>query len=238
MKVIKKITVPQRAKQVAQIIKIDKPDYYYLKELFRGIRKELGIKRQTQPKKLPYVPSAEEIKQYYDVVWDNQNKKHMVMIRLLLYTGMKIGELVRIKIGDVKLQKCIVIIQGDGKDDKERVVPFYDNFKQALSEYIVERKKTNGEYLFESNWKAPFSPQGIRSILSEYINLAKMKKTITPGKLRHFLFLWMKEQKLDDDLIKYYSGNESQESLKIYDKLLTSNTKNSDHNKIMRGFPI
>ena len=142
MKVIKKITVPQRAKQVAQIIKIDKPDYYYLKELFRGIRKELGIKRQTQPKKLPYVPSAEEIKQYYDVVWDNQNKKHMVMIRLLLYTGMKIGELVRIKIGDVKLQKCIVIIQGDGKDDKERVVPFYDNFKQAISSNNKSAKRT------------------------------------------------------------------------------------------------
>ena len=34
----KEFTVPERAKQIAKIIQIDKPDYYYLKELFRGLR--------------------------------------------------------------------------------------------------------------------------------------------------------------------------------------------------------
>ena len=49
----KKFTVPERAKQIAKIIQIDKPDYYYLKELFRGLRKEFNIKRQSEPKNLP-----------------------------------------------------------------------------------------------------------------------------------------------------------------------------------------
>jgi len=64
-----------------------------------------------------------------------------------------------------------------------------------------------------------------------------MKKNITPGKLRHFLLLWMKEQNIDDDLIQYYSGSESKEALKIYDKLKISNNSES-YNKIMKGFPI
>ena len=233
----KKITVPQRAKQIAQIIQVDKPDYYYLKELFRGLRTALNIKRQTEPKRLPYVPSQEEIKQYYDVVWHNQNKKHMVIVKLLLYTGIKISELVRIKIQDVKLQKCIIHIKKDD-DDKIRIVPFYSNFKQSLSEYIKEiNRKNKEEYLFESNWRKPFSPQGIRSILSDYSKVAQMKKNITPGKLRHFLFLWMKEQNIDDDLIQYYSGNQSKEALKIYDKLKIPNNS-EDYRKIMRDFPV
>lgn len=64
-----------------------------------------------------------------------------------------------------------------------------------------------------------------------------MKETITPSKLRHFLFMWMREQELDDDLIQSYSGNESKESLKIYAKLEVANSKN-DYNKIMEKFPI
>lgn len=234
---VSKITVPQRAKQVAEIIKVDKPDYYYLKELFRGLRKELNIQRQTEPKKLPYVPNTEEIKRYYDAVWNSHNKKHMVMIRLMLYTGVKIGELVKIKISDVNIQKCMIRIDTDNKNDKERFVPFYNHFKISLSEYIKNIKQTGAEYLFESNWKAPYSPQGIRGILADYSKLANMKETITPSKLRHFLFMWMREQELDDDLIQSYSGNESKESLKIYAKLEVANSKN-DYNKIMEKFPI
>jgi len=234
----KKVTVPERAKQIAKIIQIDKPDYYYLKELFRGLRKEFNLKRQSEPKRLPYVPSEEEIRRYYDAVWNNQNIKHMIIVKLLLYTGIKISELVKIKIGDIKLQKCVIHIKKDDNDKKVRIVPFYSDFKQSLSEYIKEiQSKSKKEYLFESNWGKPFSPQGIRSILSEYSKLAQMKENITPGKLRHFLLLWMKEQNIDDDLIQYYSGNESKEALKIYDKLKNYSNK-EDHNKLMKGFPI
>ena len=98
-------------------------------------------------------------------------------------------------------------------------------------------KQTGAEYLFESSWKAPYSPQGIRSILADYSRLANMKEIITPGKLRHFLLMWMKEHNLDDDLIQSYSGNESKEALKIYSKLEIENSR-SDYNKVMREFPI
>ena len=91
--------------------------------------------------------------------------------------------------------------------------------------------------MFESNWGKPFSPQGIRSILSNYSKLAQIKQNITPSRLRHFLFLWMKEQNIDDDLIQYYSGNESKEALKLYDKLKNYSNK-ENHEKLMKGFPI
>jgi integrase/recombinase XerD len=234
----KKITILERAKQIAQIIQIDNPDYYYLKELFKKLRKELEIKRTLEPKKLPYVPTTEEIKRYYDVVWNNQNTKHMIIVKMLLYSGIKISELVKIKLEDVKLAKCVIHIKKDENDKKVRIIPFYSDFKQSLSGYIKEIKsKDKKEYLFESNWGKAFSPQGIRSILSNYSKLAQIKQNITPSRLRHFLFLWMKEQNIDDDLIQYYSGNESKEALKLYDKLKNYSNK-EDHRKLMKGFPI
>ena len=118
----KKITILERAKQIAQIIQIDNPDYYYLKELFKKLRKELEIKRALEPKKLPYVPTTEEIKRYYDVVWNNQNTKHMIIVKMLLYTGIKISELVKIKLEDVKLAKCVIHIKKDENDKKVRIV--------------------------------------------------------------------------------------------------------------------
>ena len=230
------LTVPQRAKQIAQIIQIDKPDYYYLRELFKKLRKELGIKRQSEPKKLPYVPTTEEIKNYYDVVWNNQNIKHMIIIKLLLYTGIKISELLKIKVEDVKLHKCVIHIKGDGSNETGRIIPFYSDFKQSLSEYIKDAKsERKTEYLFESNWHKPYSSQGIRKILSDYSKLAQIQKNITPSRLRHFLFLWMKEQNINDDLIQYYSGNGSKEALKLYDKL--KNNKEG-YNRLMKEFPI
>ena len=233
-----KITVLERAKQIARIIQIDNPDYYYLKELFKKLRKELEIKRTLEPKKLPYVPTTEEIRRYYDVVWNNQNTKHMIIVKMLLYTGIKISELVKIKLEDVKLAKCIIHIKKDENNEKVRIIPFYSEFKQSLSGYIKEIKsKDKKEYLFESNWGKAFSPQGIRSILSNYSKLAQIKQNITPSRLRHFLFLWMKEQNIDDDLIQYYSGNESKEALKLYDKLKNYSNK-EDHEKLMKEFPI
>lgn len=62
----KKITVKQKAKQVARLLRSERPDYFYLKELFRHLRVELNVVVQQQPKKLPYVPTEEEINNYWE----------------------------------------------------------------------------------------------------------------------------------------------------------------------------
>lgn len=231
-----KTTVPQKAKQVAKLLRSERPDYFYLKELFRQLRKILNVKVQTKSKKLPYVPSDEEIKKYYETVWDTQNIKHMVIIKAMLYTGVRVGELVKIKIDDVELNKCQIRIN-DGKGKKDRVVPFPAGFREVLALYIKSIKKKKIEYLFESNWNKPYSERGIRKILMTYTKQANMNHTITPHKLRHFLFTWMKKQGIDDALIQPYSGHESRQSLEIYSKLSITDAQKT-YNKVINDFPI
>jgi integrase/recombinase XerD len=231
-----KTTVPQKAKQVAKLLRSERPDYFYLKELFRQLRKILNVTVQTKSKKLPYVPSDEEIKKYYETVWDTQNIKHMVIIKVMLYTGVRVGELVKIKIDDVELNKCQIRIN-DGKGKKDRMVPFPAGFREVLALYIKSIKKKKIEYLFESNWNKPYSERGIRKVLMTYTKQANMNHTITPHKLRHFLFTWMKKQGIDDALIQPYSGHESRQSLEIYSKLSITDAQKT-YNKVINDFPV
>jgi integrase/recombinase XerD len=233
-----KVTVAQKAKQVAKLLRSERPDYFYLKELFRHLRKILNVKVQTKSKKLPHVPSDEEIKKYYDTVWGAQNVKHMIIIKIMLYTGVRVGELVKIKINDVELKECQIRINS-GKGNKDRFVPFPTSFRETLVTYIkgIKKEKKKIEYLFESNWNKAYSERGIRKILKIYTEQANISHTITPHKLRHFLFTWMKKQGIDDALIQPYSGHESRKSLEIYSKLSITDAQNM-YNKVINNFPV
>lgn len=233
-----KVTVAKKAKQVAKLLRSERPDYFYLKELFRHLRKILAVEVQTKSKKLPYVPSDEEIKKYYEAVWNVQNVKHMMMIKVMLYTGVRVGELIRIKIHDIELNACQIRIN-KGKGNKDRVVPFPLSFRETLATYIkgIKKEKKKIEYLFESNWNQAYSERGIRKILKIYTEQANIRQTITPHKLRHFLFTWMKKQGIDDALIQPYSGHESRQSLEIYSKLSITEAQKT-YNQVISDFPV
>jgi integrase/recombinase XerD len=53
-----------------------------------------------------------------------------------------------------------------------------------------------------------------------YTKEAGLPNSISPHKLRHFLFTWLKKQGIDDALIQPYSGHESRQSIEIYSKFL------------------
>lgn len=230
------MTVKEKAQKIARALRKETPDYYYLKELFRHLRNELNIRVTKQPKHLPYVPTEAEITNYYDIVFNSNNMQNVIIIKTLLYTGVRVGELVNIKIENVDLQNCTIRIDC-GKGNKDRVVPFPTSFKEILAMHIERNKEKGAKYLFESSWKRPYSVRGIRKILVQYSNTAGMKKSISPHKLRHFLFTWMKKQGVDDALIQPYSGHESRQSLEVYSKLSITEAK-KEYERVIRDFPI
>lgn len=226
----------QMIKKISKILRDERPDYLYLRDLFKKLREELDIEVITQPKKLPYVPTEEELKQYYKSVWETRNIKHMVLIKILLYTGIRVQELVNLKISDIDFDRYqIRINQGKGK--KDRIVPFPEDFRETLVLFASTEKAGGARYLFESNRKKPFTTRGIRKILADYAKEAGMQHSISPHKLRHFLLTWLKKQGIDDALIQPYSGHESRQSLEIYSKLSLAEAQEAYNEKIDK-FPI
>ena len=87
----------RKARQLAKYLRAERPDYAYLKEVFRHLREELGVEVARAPKKLPYVPAEAEIRAFYDAVWKARRAGGVMMIKTLLYTGVRVAELVGVQ---------------------------------------------------------------------------------------------------------------------------------------------
>lgn len=64
-------------------------------------------------------------------MWQARDMKHMVIIKILMYTGVRVNELVNIKLQDIDFDNCQIRINL-GKGGKDRIVPFPTNFRETL----------------------------------------------------------------------------------------------------------
>jgi integrase/recombinase XerD len=70
----------KKAQQIVKYFRHENPDYNYIKAVFKHLREELSIEVKSSPKKLPYVPTEEEIKRYYEAIWQEKNMQDMLNI--------------------------------------------------------------------------------------------------------------------------------------------------------------
>lgn len=225
-----------KAKEIASLLRGEHPDYNYLKSIFRHLRTELEIEVTHQEKKLPKVPTEEELQQYYQAVWKARNVQDMVIIKTLLYTGVRVSELINIRIEEVDFERCQIRINS-GKGGKDRIVPFPISFKEVLAMHVDKMQGKRADYLFESNRQSKYTDRGIRKILAKYAKKAGLDHSISPHQLRHFLLTWLKKQGIDDALIQAYSGHSSRQSLEIYSRLSLSEAQ-FVYESVMLKFPL
>lgn len=234
--VLKRTPSKRKARELAKYLRGEHPDYAYLKAVFRDLRAELGVDVQREPKRLPYVPTEHEIRRYYDTVWAARRGPDIVLIKTLLYTGVRVSELVAIRLTDVDLDACHIRIT-QGKGGKDRYVPYPTAFKETLALHIDTQRSKHAQHLFESSWKKPYSTRGVRAMLARYAEKAGLAHNMPPHRLRHFLFTWLKTQGIDDALIQPYSGHATRESLEIYSRIAITDAQES-YEKAIGSFPV
>ncbi len=226
----------KKAKELAKSLRSEQPDYHYLKSLFRELRKELDIDIPRASARLPEVPSEDEIRRFYEAVWKARKFADMVLIKTLFYTGVRISELVNVRLCDVDLERCQIRINR-GKGEKDRVVPFPLAFRELLGMHMQHMEQRSATYVFESSRRRKYSDRGVRKMLSRYAAAAGITRSVSPHKWRHFLFTWLKKQGIDDAFIQPYSGHESRESLEIYSRLSLAEAQ-KEYDRVMGQFPV
>lgn len=229
-------SAPRKARELAKYLRSERPDYDYLKAVFRHLRRELEVEVTRAPKKLPTMPTEEELRRYYEMVWQTRNVQDMVIIKTFLYTGIRVSELVNICLKDVDFARCQVRINS-GKGQKDRMVPFPTSFKEVLAMQADRMHQRQAKYLFESSWKRKYTDRGIRKILAKYADAAGLDKSMSPHQLRHFLLTWLKKQGIDDALIQPYSGHSSRQSLEVYSRLSIGEAQEA-YNEVIGKFPV
>lgn len=140
--------------------------------------------------KLPDVLSFDEVKSLLDVVPTEtpSGKRNAAMIELLYAAGLRVSELVNLKINDVNTEVGFVRVFGKGS--KERIVPIGSYAGKKIDEYIKNArprllKKIISHTLFVARAGKPMTRQGFWKLIRQYGTKAGIVKKITPHTLRH-----------------------------------------------------
>jgi integrase/recombinase XerD len=166
-----------------------------LKNFFEFMKKEkliednpaISIHSPKQIKKIPAVLSEEEVnllmKQPEAATF--KGSRDSAILELLYSSGIKVTELIRIKIRNVNLNAGIINIEGV----KERIVPLSQHANNAISDYIqnfrLKRCKEDNEFLFVNISGDAISRQGIWKILKFYEKQMNLSKELSPQILRN-----------------------------------------------------
>ena len=175
---------------IAHQISVLRCFYKYL--ILEKIIKESPMENIELPKltkRLPNVLSIEEVDTLLDINLNNMyDYRNKAMLELIYATGLRVSELVNLKIEDVDLDMCIVRCMGKGS--KERIVPFGEYAHRYLKEYIYKYrsnfiKKEANEYLFLNNHGKKMTRQGFFKVIKAIALEKGIKKDISPHTLRH-----------------------------------------------------
>ena len=234
---MERIPPKKMAKQVAKLLRKQRPNPSYVKKVFQYVREDLGLKGGTvRGKKLPELMTEVELNRFYKAVWQASNRMHMVMLKLLLFTGIRNRELANLTLKDVDLDSMRIRID-HGKGDKDRYVWFPPFFRGELAQYVSIQKEKGAVYLFESNRMSKFTTRWIREIVKQYARKAEIEKRIHPHLFRHQLLTYLTSKGIVDAKIQLISGHKNRESLSIYQDLSLSDIE-KEYWDAMKDFPI
>ncbi|MGM5471416.1 site-specific tyrosine recombinase/integron integrase [Flavobacteriaceae bacterium LMO-SS05] len=171
---------------------------------------DVALTMPKKDKRLPSVLSQEEV---LDLIRCTQNLKHRTILALIYSCGLRIGELIGLKLKDIDVDRRQVVVR-QGKGRKDRYVILAESFLPLLKNYILSYQPKL--FVFEGQSKAQYSPESIRSFLKGSCKKAGISKYVTPHTLRHSYATHLLEQGIDIRYIQELLGHAKPETTMIY----------------------
>src|SRR3989338_3066631 len=200
-----------------------------IKSFFKFLLKENIIKEDAATiiespklwKKLPSTLNLNEVEALLDApnIRDLMEMRDKACLELMYATGMRVSELVNLKMDDINMgvgfAKCF------GKGSKERIVPFGKKAKESLERYLEKSrpqflKKKISNFLFLRRGGAKMSRQTFWKIIKKYVKIAKIKKKVTPHSLRHSFATHILERGADLRIVQEMLGHADISTTQIY----------------------
>ena len=180
------------------------------------------IENPKLPRNLPIILNLEEVTKLLDSFKDETafDVRNKAMIELLYASGMRVSELLNLKLGDLYLEMGFVRCMGKGS--KERIVPIGEVATEALEVYLERSRhvflKENKQIdsLFLNRHGTKMSRQGFWKILKEQAKIAGIEKEISPHKLRHSFATHLIENGADLRIVQELLGHASISTTQIY----------------------
>ena len=191
----------------------------------------LTIERPKLRKSLPNVLTVDEVDRLLNIntstPFDYRNK---AMLELLYGTGLRISEMLDLKLTDVDFENCVV--RCFGKGSKERIVPIGEYIIDSLTDYlnngrnVLLNKKKISDYLFLNSRGDRISRFSFFKILKKLLREKDIKKDVSPHSLRHSFATHMLENGADLRSIQELLGHSDIATTRIYTHITNKKVEN------------
>lgn len=179
-----------------------------------------NLKSPKVEKKIPEILSVEDVDKLLNQprFETAKGKRDKAMLELLYATGMRVSELISLKLTDINLQYGYVSCNSE---DRERVIPIGNVSKLALKRYIDEARgnfvKNEAESILFTNCSGgAMSRQGFWKMLKGYADDAGIKQDITPHTLRHSFAVHMLQNGADVKSVQEMLGHSDISTTQVY----------------------
>ena len=171
-------------------------------------------------KKIPEILSMQEVFRLLEQPSGETPKeiRDRAMLELLYATGIRVTELITLKLQDINLQMGYLVCRDS---EKERIIPFGNETKSALNRYLEEIRGNmisdqDSEYLFVNCSGRPMSRQGFWKLIKYYAKKAGIVADITPHTLRHSFAAHLVENGADLRSVQEMLGHSDISTTQVY----------------------
>ena len=185
-------------------------------------------------KKLPNTLSEEEVDKLLDInLTDMYSYRNKAMLEVLYATGLRVSELVNLKMENIDFESDI--IRTFGKGNKERVIPIGEYARYYLDLYLKEYrymllKHGNNEYVFLNNHGKNMTRQGFFKIIKAIASEKGINKEISPHVLRHSFASHLLKHGADLRTIQELLGHSNVSTTQIYTHISNEELKENYKN--------
>ena len=180
----------------------------------------LDLHFAKQPQSLPVVLSREEINKIIDSI---RNVKHRTLITLAYGAGLRVSEVINLRVGDIDLPNLQVLVK-HGKGDKDRITVFPEKLGNEIMQ--LSAGKPADDYLFESSRGGKLNKRTVQLVFEKAVKIAEIAKPATFHSLRHSFATHLLENGIDVRFVQELLGHRNIRTTQIYTHLTNPALKN------------
>ena len=193
---------------------------FYFEKCLGKKREFYHIDRPIKDKKLPIILSKNEIQLLFNSTY---NLKHLAILAVIYSCGLRVSELINIKINDIDNNRMVINIR-HAKGNKDRQVQLTNQILELLRKYYKKYLPVN--YLIVGQNGGKYSTTSIQKIIKNSALKAKIYKKVTPHTLRHSFATHLLENGTDIRYIQTILGHSDIKTTQIYTHVSNAHLKN------------
>jgi site-specific recombinase XerD len=171
-------------------------------------KQPLKFKYIKYPRSEKHLPKVIDSEYLLNRIYKIKNIKHKAIIMLAYSVGLRVSEVINLKITDIDSKRMLIYIN-QAKGNKDRIVPLSQNVLDVLRLYYKKEKPT--EYLFNGQFIKKYSAESCNQIVKKYLGEAYHFHL-----LRHSSFTTMLENGIDLRIIQKIAGHKNVKTTEIY----------------------